>query len=88
MENNVALSDFLNGYTSVSLYSRYSFCSYSVGVAQKTVTCCTKNYVVSAKKIFHIEVTLHTKIMWVTKKYVVATKKICDSCWVNMLRVA
>ena len=28
------------------------------------------------KRIFHIEVTLPTKIMWVTKKYVVATKKI------------
>ena len=37
-------------------------------VAQKTV--------VSIKKIFHIEVTLCTKIMRVTEKYVVATKKI------------
>ena len=65
MENSMTLSDFLNGYTSVSLYSRYSLSSHSVRVAQKNVICCTKNYVVSTKKnISH------------TKKYVVATKKI------------
>ena len=52
MENNVALSDFLNGYTSVSLYTRYSFCSYSVGVAQKTVTFAQKTMLCQQKKYF------------------------------------
>ena len=46
----MALSDFLNGYTTVSLYSRYSLYSHYVHVAQKNVTCCTKNYDVSTKK--------------------------------------
>ena len=39
----MALSDFLNSYTSVSLSSRCSLCSDSVHVAQKNVTCCTKD---------------------------------------------
>ena len=30
------------GYTSVSNYSRYSLCSHSVRVAQKTATCGSK----------------------------------------------
>ena len=50
----MVLSDFRNGYTSVSLDSRYSLCSHSVHVA--------------TKKIFYIKVTLRTKIMCVTKK--------------------
>ena len=75
----VELSDFLNGYTCVSLYSRYSLCSHSVRVAQKSVTCCTKNCCVN-KKIFHADVNAgsqnyasHKKIccgnknMWHTK---------------------
>ena len=45
----MTLSYFLNGYTSVFLYSRYSLCFHSVRVTQKTVACCTKNYVVSTK---------------------------------------
>ena len=53
--NNMALLDFLKGYTSVSLCSRYSLCSHFVHVAQKSVTCCTKNHVVSTKKMFHME---------------------------------
>ena len=72
----MVLSDFLNGCTSLSLDSRYSLCSHSVRVAQKTVTYCTKNYVVTKKKKFDIEVSLRTKIMSVTKKYVVTTTKI------------
>ena len=46
----MALSNFLNSYTAVSLYSRYSLSSHSVRVAQKNVVldkklCCdnTKN---------------------------------------------
>ena len=84
----MALSDFFNGYASVSLYSRFPYAHIRyilhkkmLRVAQKNVTCCIKNVlpvaqktVVSTKKIFHIEVTLRTKIMSVTKKYVVATK--------------
>ena len=62
----MALSDFVNGYTSVPFYSQYSLSSHSVGVPQKML-CCTKNYIESTKKIFHIKVTLPTKIMWVTK---------------------
>ena len=45
----MTLSYFLNGYTSVFLHSRYSLRFHSVRVAQKTVACCTKNYVVSTK---------------------------------------
>ena len=71
----MALSDFRNGCTSLSLDSRYSLCSHSVRVAQKTVTYCTKN-VVTKKENFDIEVTLRTKIVSVTKKYVVTTTKI------------
>ena len=55
----MALSDFLNGYTSVSLYSRYSLCSHSVLVAQKTVTCCTENYVVTKGNISHRSYAAH-----------------------------
>ena len=48
-----------------------------------------KNCYVNKKKIFHIEVNVAHKIMWVTKKYVVATKKIRwhpkeDSFWLNV----
>ena len=46
------------------------------------------------KKLFHIEVTLITKVIWVTKKYVVVwqRKLLCDtqkrdSRWLNMFSV-
>ena len=64
----------LNGYTSVSLYSRCSLCSHYVHIAQKLL-CVAQKTMLCNKKIFHIEVTLRTKIMWVTKKYTAATKK-------------
>ena len=78
-----------NGYTYVSLYSWYSLCSHSVRVAQKHVV---RVVHVVTKKIFHIEVALRNKIMWVTKKYLEATKKLCDtekrdSYWLNLLSV-
>ena len=56
----MALPNFLNGSSSVSLLSWHCFCSHSV-------TCCTKNYVVWTEIIFHIEFMLHTEIMWVKK---------------------
>ena len=75
VENSMALSNVLNGYTSVFLYSRYSSklpfctcCTKKCCVAQKTMLC-------QQKRIFHIEVMLPTKNIWVTKKYVVAIKK-------------
>ena len=40
VKNSMALSDFLNGYTFVSLYSRYYLCSRYVRVAKKFVSCC------------------------------------------------
>ena len=55
LKNSITFSDFLIGYISVSFYWLYSLCSYYVHVAEKTVTCCTKSYAVSTKKIFHIE---------------------------------
>ena len=77
MENNVALSDFLNGYTSVFLYSRYSFCSYSVGVAQKTVTFAQKTMLCQQKKYFTQKLPCTPKLcesqknmLWQQKKYV------------------
>ena len=92
----MALSDFLNGYTSVSLYSRYSLCSHSVLVAQKTVTCCTENYVVTKGNISHRSYAAHQNyvshkknMLWQQKKQKKTkqrkTKKICatqkgDSC--------
>ena len=65
----MALSDFLNDYTSVSLYSRYSLCSHSVRVAQKPVTCCTENYVVTKSNISHRSYVAHQNY--------VSHKKIC-----------
>ena len=41
--------------------------------------CFTKNYVVLTKKIFHIEVTLPPILCESQKKYVLATKKLCDT---------
>ena len=42
--HSLALSDFLNDYTSVSFYSQYSVSSHSVCVAQKTMLCQQKKY--------------------------------------------
>ena len=70
----MALSDFLNGYTSVSLYSRYSLSSHSVRVAHKK--CCVAQITLCQQKMFYIEVMLPAKIMWIIKKYAVATKNI------------
>ena len=75
----MALSDFLNGYTSVSLYLQHSLYSSS-----STFLFFERNYVFYVlhkklcvnKKVNEIEVTLRTKIMWVVKKYFVAAKKI------------
>ena len=61
----MALSDFLNGYTSVSLYSRCYLCSHSVHVAQKNITCWTKKCYV-----------LHKKVLTLAQKTVASTKKI------------
>ena len=46
---------------------------------KKKMLSCTKNYVVSTKKIFHIEIKLPTKIMWVTKKMLWQQKKLYDT---------
>ena len=74
----MAISVFLNGHTSASLYSWYSLYSHSVRVAQKTVTFAQKTMLRQKQKQnikIHPEVTLCTKIRCVTKKYVVATTK-------------
>ena len=85
----MALSDFVNGYTSVPFYSQYSLSSHSVGVPQKML-CCTKSYIESTKKIFHIKVGLPTKITWSQK--ICFGNKLCDtkkrdSCWLDMFSV-
>ena len=64
----MALSDFVNGYTSVSLYSRYSLSSHSVRVAQKNIAL-HKELFVSTKKLFHIGC--------VAPENYVSRKKIC-----------
>ena len=57
----------------------------------KKMLCSTKNCFVN-KKIFRIEVSVATKIIWVTKKCC-GNKEIMwhpkeDSCWLNMFSVA
>ena len=59
----------------------------------KKILCCTNNCCVHKKKCFIWKLTLRNKIMWATKKYVVATKKKVwhpkqDSCCLNMFSVA
>ena len=86
----MALSDFLNGYRSVSLYSRCSLCSHQA--AQKNLAL-HKQLLCQQKKCFTWKLLLRNKIMWATKKCVVATKKIMrhpteDSCCLNMFSVA
>ena len=76
-ENSMVLSNFLNGYTSVSLFS-YSLCSHSAFVLLlllfffyflKKVAWCTKNCHVlhknlCTKKIFQREIILCSKVMF------------------------
>ena len=66
VENSTALSDFLNGYTPVSLYSRYSLC------LNKKLCCVEKIF--KLKKIYKL--CCAPKLCESQKKYVVATTKI------------
>ena len=54
-------------------------------VLHKKLCCANKN-------VFHIELLLHTKIMWVKKNSLWQQKRLCDtqknSCWLNMFSVA
>ena len=63
----MALSDFLNSYTSISPYSLFFslffLCSHYVHVVQKTLRVGQKTVVLTKKKNFYIEVTLRAKIM-------------------------
>ena len=63
----MALSDFLNGFTSVSLYSRCSLCSYQA--AQKNLVL-HKKLLCQQKKLFHIEIN-------VVQQNYMSHKKIC-----------
>ena len=63
----MALSDFLNGFTFVSLYSRCSLCSYQA--AQKNLVL-HKKLLCQQKKIFHIEIN-------VVQQNYMSYKKIC-----------
>ena len=81
----MVLSDFHNGYTSVSLYSQYSLTSHSVRVAEKKCVG-QKTMLRKQKYIAQQNYVSH-------KKYVVATKKIMwnqkrDSYWLYMFSVA
>ena len=55
----MALSDFLDGYISVSLYSRYSLCLHSVHVVQKNVTSAQKTMLCQQKKNLKGEIRGH-----------------------------
>ena len=64
--------DFANRYRIRFLFThdiRYAHILLSI------FSCCTKRYTVSTTKKFYKEVMLRNKIMWVTIKYFVATKK-------------
>ena len=63
---------FLDGFTSVSVYSRCSLCSYQA--AQKNLVL-HKKLLCQQKKIFHIEINVVQQNYMSHKKYVVATKK-------------
>ena len=57
----------------------------------KKILCCTNNCCVNKKKCFTWKLTLRNKIIWATKKYAVATKKIMwhpkeDSCCLSMFK--
>ena len=70
----MVLSDFHNGYTSVSLYSQYSLTSHSVRVAEKML-CWTKNYVVQTKIHCPAKLCESQKICCGNKKNYVKPKK-------------
>ena len=73
----MALSDFVNGFTSVSLYSRYSLSSHSVRVAQKNVAQ-HKELFVSTKKLFHIGYVASENYVSRKKNMLWQQKKLCD----------
>ena len=90
MENSIALSDFLNGYTSVSLYSQHSLSSDSVRVAQKNVMlhkkmlCCTKKSLLnSVGSMGGVGQTL-AWVAWVCK-ILAWVKKMVQVVWVESL---
>ena len=88
----MALSDILNSYTSISLYSRYSLSSHSVRVAQKNVVlhkklCCVNKKNISHRNISHQNYVSHKKnMLWQQKKLSDAKKR--DSCLLNTFSVA
>ena len=69
----MALSDFLNGYRSVSLYSDVIYAHIR---QHKKVLYCTKNCCVNKKNIFRIEINVAQQNYVSRKKYGVATKNI------------
>ena len=71
----MALSDFLNSHTSVSLYSRYYLNSHSVRVAQKSVVLYKKN------------VVLHKKLCCVNKKNVSHRSYVAHQNYVSHKRI-
>ena len=79
MENSMALSDFLNSDTSVSLYLRYSLSSPSARVAQKNVVLHKKLWCVNKENISHRSYVAHQN--YVSHKRVCCgnNKKICDA---------
>ena len=81
MENSMALSDFLNSDTSVSLYLRYSLSSPSVRVAQKNVVldkklwCVNKKNISQRSYVAHQNYGSHKRICCGNKKKYVTPKK-------------
>ena len=73
----MALSDFVNGFTSVSLYSRYSLSSHSVRVAQKNVAL-HKELFVSTKKLFDKGYVSPENYVSRKKNMLWQQKKLCD----------
>ena len=68
----MALPEFLNAYTSVSLFQDDLYAHIR---QHKKILCCTKNCFVN-KKIFNIEVNAAQQNYVSHKKYVVATTNI------------
>ena len=87
VKNSMVFSDFLNRYSLFlfihDVFYAHILLSIFFRVAQKTMLC--------QQKITLKEVMLRSKIMWVTLKYFIATKKFDtrkrDSCWLNMFSV-
>ena len=67
----MALSDFLNGYTSVSLFTM--FFMLTLGSTRKS--CVAQKTVLSTKEIFHIEVKRCATKLCESQKHVVTTTK-------------